>query len=58
MDTLTDYAGVTGLVAAAALAGWMLLGAGNTSPHRGDPHHSTPPTLTRTGRHRGPRRLR
>lgn len=52
MDTWTDFAGIAGLVAAAVLAGWMLLGPGSTSPHRGDPRHTAPPTLARTGRHR------
>jgi hypothetical protein len=46
--TVTDYVGVAGLVAAALLALWMLLGA--TSPfHRGN---STPTTPT-PPRHRG-----
>jgi hypothetical protein len=52
----TDYAGLIGLAAAAVLAAWMLLGAGNTTPHRGD-HRQTaqPPALiTRSGRHRAP----
>ena len=57
MNTWTDYAGVAGLVAAAVLAGWMLLGTGNTTPHRGDPRHSAQPTFTRTGRHRATRSL-
>lgn len=52
--TWTDYAGLVGLAAAAALAAWLLLGAGNTTPHRGDHRHAThPPALTtRSGRHR------
>ncbi|WP_133798478.1 hypothetical protein [Kribbella caucasensis] len=46
--TVTDYVGIAGLVAAALLALWMLLGA--TSPfHRGN---STPTTPT-PPRHRG-----
>jgi hypothetical protein len=53
----TDYAGLVGLAAAAVLAAWMLLGAGNTTPHRGDHRHSAshPTALTtRLGRHRAP----
>jgi hypothetical protein len=51
----TDYAGVAGLVAAAVLGAWLLLGAGSTTPHRGDPRHSGQPALTtRAGRHRAP----
>jgi hypothetical protein len=51
----TDYAGVAGLVAAAVLGARLLLGAGNTSLHRGDPRHAAQPALTtRTGRHRAP----
>ncbi len=49
--TLTDYAGILGLLAAAAVAAWMLLGSANTSPHRGDPRHSAPLT-PRPARHR------
>jgi hypothetical protein len=49
--TWTDYAGLAGLLAAAAVAAWMLLGAGHTSPHRGDPRHSAPLT-PRPARHR------
>ena len=49
--TVTDFAGILGLVAAAALAAWMLLGA-NTTPHRGDPRHSAPGVEARPARHR------
>jgi hypothetical protein len=49
--TVTDFAGILGLVAAAALAAWMLLGA-NTTPHRGDPRHSAPGAEARPPRHR------
>ncbi|GAA1539328.1 hypothetical protein [Kribbella lupini] len=49
--TVTDFAGILGLVAAAVLAAWMLLGA-NTTPHRGDPRHSAPGTEPRPARHR------
>lgn len=51
---LTDYAGLVGLAAAAVLAAWMLLGAGNTTtPHRGHRQVTQPPALTtRSGRHR------
>ena len=49
--TVTDFAGILGLVAAAALAAWMLLGA-NTTPHRGDPRHSAPNAEPRPARHR------
>ena len=52
----TDYAGLVGLAAAAVLAAWMLLGADNHTPHRGDHRHAAaPPALTtRSGRHRAP----
>ncbi|TDU89791.1 hypothetical protein EV138_3367 [Kribbella voronezhensis] len=52
----TDYAGLAGLAAAAVLAAWMLLGAGNTTPHRGDHRHAAghPALTTRSGRHRAP----
>jgi hypothetical protein len=51
----TDYAGLAGLAAAAVLAAWLLLGAGNTTPHRGHRHAAQPPALTtRSGRHRAP----
>ncbi|ADB29195.1 hypothetical protein Kfla_0066 [Kribbella flavida DSM 17836] len=49
--TVTDFAGILGLVAAALLALWMLLGA-STTPHRGDPRHSAPTTDPRPARHR------
>jgi hypothetical protein len=54
--TWTDYAGLTGLAAAAVLAAWMLLGAGNTTPHRGDHRQAIgyPALTTRSGRHRAP----
>lgn len=48
--TVTDVAGVLGLVAAALLGLWMLLGA-STTPHRSDPRHSAP-TASRPPRHR------
>jgi hypothetical protein len=51
--TWTDYAGIAGLLAAAALAAWMLLGAAPLSPHRGDPRHSAP-VAPRPARHRAP----
>ena len=52
----TDYAGLVGLAAAAVLAAWMLLGAGNTTPHRGDHRQAAnhPALTTRSGRHRAP----
>jgi hypothetical protein len=52
----TDYAGLAGLVAAAALAGWTLLGANLTTLHRGTPRHSGPVPQSRPapGRHRAP----
>ncbi|NUR96392.1 MAG: hypothetical protein HOV67_14175, partial [Kribbellaceae bacterium] len=43
--TMTDYAGIAGLIAAAAVALWMLRN-----------HRTT--TTTRTGRHRGTPTLR
>jgi hypothetical protein len=49
--TVTDFFGVLGLIAAALLGAWMLLGA-NTTPHRGDPRHSTPTADPRPARHR------
>jgi hypothetical protein len=49
--TVTDFAGILGLVAATALAAWMLLGA-NTTPHRGDPRHSASNPEGRPARHR------
>jgi hypothetical protein len=52
----TDYAGLAGLVAAAVLAGWTLLGTNTTTPHRGTPRHSGNPAASRpiAGRHRAP----
>ncbi|WP_343967781.1 MULTISPECIES: hypothetical protein [Kribbella] len=56
----TDYAGLAGLVAAAVLAGWTLLGTflgtNTTTPHRGAPRHSGNPAPARplAGRHRAP----
>jgi hypothetical protein len=46
MMSLTDYAGIAGLVAAAAVAIWMLR------------NHRTVAPTTRTGRHRGSPTLR
>jgi hypothetical protein len=46
----TDYAGIAGLLAAAAVAAWMLLGAAPITSHRGETRHSTP----RPARHRAP----
>jgi len=55
--TWTDYAGLAGLAAAALLATWLFLGAGNTTtPHRNNnPRHSTPAT-PQPPRHRRTRR--
>ncbi|WP_203590303.1 hypothetical protein [Streptomyces sp. SID13031] len=52
----TDYAGLAGLVAAAVLACWTLLGTNTTTPHRGTPRHSGIPPQNRAlaGRHRAP----
>jgi hypothetical protein len=52
----TAFAGLAGLVAAAVLAGWMLLSANTTTStaHRGYRRQSTQPALTRAGRHRAP----
>ncbi|WP_433013046.1 hypothetical protein [Kribbella sp. CA-294648] len=52
----TDYAGLAGLVAAAALACWTLLSTNTTTPHRGTPRHSGNPPQGRPapGRHRAP----
>ncbi|WP_157630424.1 hypothetical protein [Kribbella catacumbae] len=52
----TDYAGLAGLVAAAVLVGWTLLGT-NTTPHRGTPRHSGQ-VRSGPGRHRAPGRSR
>ncbi|GAA1563881.1 hypothetical protein GCM10009789_16300 [Kribbella sancticallisti] len=49
----TDYAGLIGLLAAAAVAAWMLLGAGTISPHRGQRRHAAP-IPSRPARHRAP----
>jgi hypothetical protein len=49
----TDYAGIAGLLAAAAVAAWMLLGAAPVTSHRGDPRHSAP-GAQRPARHRAP----
>lgn len=49
----TDYAGLTGLVTAAVLAGWTLLGTNTTTPHRGTPRHlANPGQRFGSGRHR------
>ncbi|WP_427887236.1 hypothetical protein ACQHIV_30125 [Kribbella sp. GL6] len=46
MMSMTDYAGIAGLIAAAAVAIWMLR------------NHRTAPATARTGKHRGAPTLR